>query len=102
MKLYVAGPMTGCADFNYPAFRAAGELLKIEGYEVLNPVDNDPGQTFDQTWQWYMKAAIRQVIEAEGIALLPGWEDSRGARLECSIAEALGLEVATLESWLAR
>jgi hypothetical protein len=37
---YVAGPMTGIKDFNYPAFNAVAEDLRAQGYEVENPADH--------------------------------------------------------------
>ncbi len=43
MRLYIAGPMTGLPDFNYPAFEEARAQLESEGYAVLCPTDNDDG-----------------------------------------------------------
>lgn len=104
MILYVAGPMTGLPEFNYPAFRRAGEHLAAVGYEVLNPVDaedhNDTGKP--QAWDWYMRHALRMVLAADGIALLPGWEGSKGARLEVHVAQALDLPIKSLVAWLGK
>lgn len=101
--IYVAGPMTGYADFNYPAFNAAADALRAFGHTVLNPVDaekhNDTGAP--QAWDWYMRHALRMVLEADALALLPGWEASKGATLEATVAKALGLPVAPLEDWVA-
>ena len=101
MKVYVAGPMTGLPDFNYPAFTAAAERLTAAGHRALNPVDsetlNDTGSP--QTWDWYMRHALRMVLDADGIALLDGWEASRGARLEHHVATTLGIPVHPLTEW---
>ena len=35
-KVYVAGPMTGLPEFNYPAFFAAEEYLRSHGAKVMN------------------------------------------------------------------
>lgn len=101
--LYVAGPMTGYADYNYPAFNWASADLREVGYEVLNPVDSEkhnptPGRP--QSWDWYMRHAIRMVMDAEGIAVLTGWEKSKGAKLEVLLALELGMRVCTVEDWL--
>lgn len=103
MKLYIAGPMTGYELFNYPAFRAAETELRAAGYDALNPVDaeqhNITGKP--QTWDWYMRHALRMVVDADGVALLDGWEHSRGAQLEHHVACALRMPVKPIAGWLA-
>ena len=75
MKLYIAGPMTGYPEFNYPAFRMAEAQLRARGYAPLCPVDSEEHNTTGkpQTWDWYMRHALRMVLAAEGLALIPGW-----------------------------
>jgi nucleoside 2-deoxyribosyltransferase len=106
MKVYVAGPMSGLPDFNYPAFRAAGAVLVEAGFEVLNPIDTTGGQPpapeHARPWDWYMRQALKMVADADGVALLPGWERSRGARLEQRVALGLGIEALRLETWISR
>lgn len=36
-KVYIAGPMTGLPEFNYPTFFAAEEYLRSHGAKVMNP-----------------------------------------------------------------
>jgi len=101
--LYVAGPMTGIPEFNYPAFDAAERSLASCGYLVLNPTHaekHNPTPGTPQAWGWYMRHCIRMVLAADGMALLPGWENSRGATLERTIATALDLDVRMLDAWL--
>jgi hypothetical protein len=97
--------MTGLPEYNYPAFRAAEKALREAGYGVLNPVDAEdlnptPGRP--QEWHWYMRHALRMVLASDGIALLPGWENSRGATLEVQVAKALTLPLADVSEWLER
>lgn len=102
MILYIAGPMTGLPQHNYPAFFAAAERLQASGFDVLNParIDEDHStETGEPTWQWYMRRALRMVSEADGIALLPGWEESTGATLEATVGRSLGLDVMTASAW---
>lgn len=103
-RLYLAGPMTGIPEHNYPAFDAAETALRALGAAVLNPTHNEQQNRSGthQTWDWYMRLSIHQVVLSTGVALLPGWEDSRGARLEHHIATELGLDVAPLADWLRR
>lgn len=96
MRLYIAGPMSGLPDFNYPAFHAAEARLRAAGYETLNPANNGERDS----WEGYMRAAIAQVVQADGIAYLPGSYGSRGARLELRLAEELGMKTAPLDSWI--
>lgn len=88
MRVYVSGPMTGIPDLNRPAFRAAEQSLRDAGYEVVSPVDN--GLSDDQPWAEHLRADIRLLMDCEAIAMLPGWERSRGATLEVHVARALG------------
>lgn len=100
MKVYIAGPMTGLPDFNYPAFFKAAEALQAAGHEPINPARSE-GREGCATWLHYMRASLRDIAEADGIALLPGWHDSRGACIEQRLGDDLGLVVRALEGWTA-
>lgn len=95
MIIYIAGPMSHYPEFNYPAFRQAESELRGFAYQTLNPADN----TADD-WDGYMRASIAQVIAADGIAVLSGWELSAGACLEVKIAQTLRMPVLTVDGWL--
>ena len=86
-RIYLAGPMTGHPDFNYPAFNAEAARLRAIGYRVENPAEN-PVQN---TWQAYMRQALAQLVKCDAVALLPGWKASRGARIENQLAIDLGI-----------
>jgi Domain of unknown function (DUF4406) len=102
MTIYLAGPMTGVPERNYPAFDKATILLQDRGFAILNPASIDTDMQLDtrMTWDWYMRHAIRMVLTADAIALLPGWENSKGACLEREIGQALELDIRLLEDWL--
>lgn len=90
-RIYLAGPMTGLPDFNYPAFNRAAKSLREAGWEVLNPAENpDPAEP---VWREYMRMAVAQLVTCDTVALLPGWERSKGARIEWQLARGLGLRV---------
>ena len=100
-SLYLSGPITGLADLNKPAFAAAAVQLRGMGFAVIDP--HEIGEPAEHLLPWadYLKADIIAMLTgAEALALLPGWENSRGARLEVHIAEALGWEVELLSHWL--
>lgn len=94
--LYIAGPMTGIKDWNYPAFNAAESLLKSVGYEVLNPARQPDGLTYEE----YLKRAMADVFACDGVALLTGYENSPGAKAELALADALGVDASDLSVWL--
>lgn len=100
--LYVAGPMTGIPEFNYPAFEDARRQLEAAGFTVLCPTDNDPdpATSASRPWEWYLRRALRQVVDAGGVAVLPDAICSKGACLEIHVARALGMEVRPVAAWL--
>jgi len=89
--VYVAGPMTGLKDFNYPAFNAAADQLRALGYQVENPADH--GIVPGAEWADYMAYDLTRLGLCGMIALLPGWERSEGAKLEVQIAHRLGMTI---------
>ena len=97
--LYIAGPMTGLPEFNYPAFHAAAEALQVKGYATFNPADIDPGGV-TRSWDWYMRRALKMMLDADGVALIEGWEISRGARIEKRLAYNLQMPTRTVADWL--
>ncbi|MEX3961046.1 DUF4406 domain-containing protein [Paraburkholderia sp. EG286B] len=93
MKLYIAGPMTGYAELNFPAFHAEAARLRALGFEVVNPAELNTGS--DGDWLTCMRVDIAAMMteKCDGVALLPGWENSRGAPIEHNLARDLGLRV---------
>lgn len=98
MKIYLSGPMTGIPDHNRPAFEVAAGKLRAAGYEVFNPGEHDLGEA---SWEDYLRRDLRVVLDVDGVALLPGWFSSRGARLEVHVARALSVPVEHVGAWLA-
>lgn len=90
--IYIAGPMTGRPDFNFPAFHRVAERLREMGWKVINPAENHSG---DQrlTHEEYMRTDIPQVVSADALYAMNGWEDSKGASLEVKVADACGLRL---------
>ena len=92
-KVYIAGPMSGYEEFNFPAFNRAEELLrKSYGYKhIVNPAKLHP--TTDLPWAEFLKQDLRELIACDAVFLLKGWEKSRGATLEAFVAYTLGLRL---------
>lgn len=111
-KLYLAGPMRGLPLFNYPAFAKGAATLRADGYYVFNPAEADiertgkdagemspSGDLAEATAKGFnLREALAEDLafichQADGIAMLPGWENSKGATAERATAIALGLDV---------
>lgn len=84
--------MSGYDNHNFDQFNMWADHLRSKGYQVSNPADvgaAEPGKT----WADYLRHDIKLVADADMIATLEGWQNSRGAVLEVHIAHALGMPV---------
>ena len=92
MRLYLAGPMSGVPEHNFPLFHRVAAQLRAQGHEVFNPAENkDGGQSKPRAF--YMRLDIPALIAAEAVVVLPGWQRSRGASLEVWLALDLGMPI---------
>jgi hypothetical protein len=96
--LYIAGPMSGMPEFNRHAFQAAHEKLQRAGFVVMNPALN--GLPIGLEWHHYLRRDLGMMLACHGVALLHGWEKSRGARLEVAWADALKMPVRSVDDWV--
>jgi hypothetical protein len=90
-RVYLAGPMTGFEDFNFPAFNKMAADLRARGYVVENPAEHGVVEGAD--WADYLAYDLTRLGLCGQVAVLPGWENSKGARLEVHIARELGMKV---------
>lgn len=97
-KLYIAGPMSGLAQANYPAFNRAAELLEAAGYEVVNPANTELEAAH---YVDFLREDLRWMLGCEGVATLDEWEFSTGARNEVQVAGILRMPVRSIGWWLA-
>lgn len=88
--IYVSGPMTGIEDWNFPAFNHWAKRLRNAGYEVYNPAETDNGDTTKPRY-YYLRQDVESLSKCKTLFLLPGWEQSAGARLEFEIAKRLDM-----------
>lgn len=106
-SIYIAGPMSGYPEWNYPSFFAAEDKLRSEGWNVYNPAAKDKENGFEDaeampegdtalaiekgtfnfreayTWD------LAMVVKGDGIFMLKNWEQSPGARGEHAVAVAM-------------
>lgn len=96
-RIYIAGPMGGIPELNFPAFRRAAEVLAEQGYEPVSPLDLDMNQDAvdngGRDRHLFLREDFRLLLDCDAIALLPGWEASVGANAELAVARMIGLAV---------
>lgn len=97
-KIYIAGPMTGYAQCNYPAFGFAAKKLEEAGYEVVNPALISTGLEGTH-YVDHLREDLRAMLDCDAVALLEGWWESGGARNEVNVAGLLKMPVRTVEEW---
>lgn len=91
---YIAGPMTGYPEYNYPEFNRVAKQLRDKGLLVLNPAEMDGAVGTGHPWDFYLRRDIALIAEKVGrVVLLSGWRDSHGATLEKAVAEGLRCEI---------
>lgn len=97
--LYLSGPMKGLPENNYPAFYEAEKKALDEGWDVVNPAAlDDADQSIDPDGEdadrKYAQRDLGALLEdCTHIAMLPGWEGSKGARAERAVAEWIGIPI---------
>lgn len=101
-KIYIAGPMTGCPQFNVEAFKQAERALKGFGYEVLNPatahghnleiMSGDEALPPEELAK-VIRTDLDMLQSADRIYMLFGWEKSTGARAEHAVATWMDIEI---------
>lgn len=107
MRVYVAGPINGTGPTrNREAFDVVGNLVRDQlGAEPVIPHDVPPhehggpcpgwiraeGETHNQGC--HLRTDLRELLTCDGIALVHGWVNSHGARLELHVATAVGMRV---------
>lgn len=98
-RVYVAGPMTGLPEHNFPAFHAATARLRWHGYVVCCPTENGAPEG-GKSWAHYMRRDLADLLTCDAVVTLPGWQSSRGASLEVFIACQLDMRVLTADELL--
>lgn len=90
---YLAGPMGGYPEHNFPLFKEAASYLRAAGNMILSPhevPENIPGKA---EWADCLKRDLALLLRCSAVYVLWGWEQSKGATLELMIASTLGMPV---------
>lgn len=86
MKIYISGPVSGVQGFMMAEAR-----LRLLGHNPLNI----SRLNFDKNWtnEEILKVNIAALSVCDGIYLLDGWEDSKGATAEYDYAVKNGKKI---------
>ncbi len=102
---YLAGPMRGYPEYNFPAFDKYQAYLEEQGMKVISPANLDRKFGFNPKTDAVTPKLIRKMIQRDVEAicnvktfvLMPGWETSKGVAVEKALAEFLDLPIIELE-----
>lgn len=110
MNVYLAGPMRGYPQFNFPTFFKVAAKLEKQGHKVFNPASKDIDhygslkkveKEYNKNPQQVMRDVIQKdlmwiIKHADQVCVLPGWKKSKGVRAELALAKFLGLDIVYL------
>ncbi len=107
-RVYLSGPITTDPD-HLLHFAEAGVFIADRGETPVDPHDIPPAcEDFrclvdapaathgTHSWSCYLRGDIIVLMQCDEVALLPGWERSKGAQLEQFVARSVGIPVKEL------
>jgi hypothetical protein len=111
VRIYIAGPIWGTGpDRNREAFVLMAKRIQNSlCAKAVIPHDIEPrehagacppgrrSENATHNEGCYLRADITEMLTCDGIALMPGWQQSVGARTELHVATACGLAVYHLD-----
>jgi len=94
LRIYIAGKITGVPDYKVKFLTAENHLFDY-GYEPINPA------VISSSLNWYgaMREALRMMLLSDGVALLPCWKKSKGAKIEVKLAKLIGMPIREIAKW---
>lgn len=104
LKIYVSGPITGIPEANRQEFEDAAKMVQAAGAWPLIPHDIDPDhlgrcipdgkrEASGHTYPCHLRADVLVMLTCDAVLMLPGWEQSHGARQEHNIAAVCGVPI---------
>ena len=93
-KVYLSGPITGMSNKNIEEFEKYEEKFRNLNFEVVNPHKLHTKEEEEKyTWSQFMKVDIKAMMDCDFVAVLKGWEKSKGANLEVYIARNIEMPI---------
>lgn len=95
MKIYISLPITGCdIEVQRSIAREQARFVGAIGHEAVNPFEVETApRHYDDREQYahFMGRDIEKLLLADAVLFCPGWEKSRGCRLERQAAHIYGI-----------
>jgi len=101
MNIYLAGPMRGIPEFNFPVFNKAAARLRELGHTVFNPAEKGDEALLETDPELQDNLSFRRKVfkidtayicdYADALMMLDGWKQSKGALAEYALAAAIGI-----------
>lgn len=106
-KVYISGPMTGIVNLNIEEFKKYEDKFKNLNFEVVNPhnlfnkeeVDEmdlkleNKEISFEEYHGFFMRRDIKEMMNCDFIAVLKGYEKSKGANIEVYLARNINMPI---------
>jgi hypothetical protein len=94
LRIYVSGPITGIENYRQN-FDDAEKFLTELGYAVINPAKIDDCLPEGIMYDEFLDLDLYLMSMCDGVYLLNGWNNSRGAKKEISVAINAGMDIFT-------
>lgn len=104
MKIYISLPITGCnVNIQRSIARRYAWFVGATGHEAINPFDVEGAPVHygaREQYAHFMGRDIEKLLLVDAVLFCPGWERSRGCRLERQVALIYGIRIVTLADLL--
>lgn len=98
-KIYISGAITDMPNGNKFEFEKYENKFRVLGLEPINPHKLHTEEQIEKfTWHDFMKSDIKALVDCDIVAVINGWQKSKGANLEVHIARHLEIPIVNADT----